>query len=939
MRPHPCTPLVGRSAAAALVLLLACPLGVAHATTHNVGGGASYTTVQAAINVAVNGDTILIAAGTFRGPIDTRGKNLTIRGGGSANTILRPSTGTTGTTVLTISRGETVSLRGVQITGGGQGVEVRGSTLSAQDVLITGNSGGGAGAGVELSEGASGTFTRVDITNNSAGTAFDGGGLIVYDSALTVVDGSWVGNVGGRGGGAHVLRSDLSLDGLLIDGNTARTQGGGIYVDDSSVIDAVDVIVSDNTSSSRGGGVAANDSDLSWSGGAFTGNYSGSAGGGVAVSGQAAAGSVLDADFTNNTALGDGGAVFASTLTISLSDARIQGNSAGARGGGLWTLDAGLTLARLELIANTAVEEGGGATLTRSGSGAAALMTTLVLDGNEASDGGGIYADVPLTVRGLTGGDNRALSGDGGAIWAGSNLVLSRVNLSGDSAAGNGGVAAVDTGNLTVSEASISGASADRGGAFFVLGAGGERHSLTDVLLDDCAASVEGGGLYVDAAASLELGSVEITGCNADFEGGGAHIGSVPALSWVGGGLRDNTAPTAGGASISGSAGLMQQLLIAGNTASTRAGGLQLRTLSGALRVENTAIWENSGAEGAGLALLNRGGSLELRQVSVLANTGDGVNAQGGALTVLNSVLQGNSGAGLRTDAVTSPAAATYTMASGNGADWAGSAAGLSGSTGNRAADCNWASLSRNSDPEDDVLTFGAPSACRDQGDPALTDLDGSRADPGHLGGNNAVDADLDGDGYWLSDGDCADADRSAHPGAAEVWYDGVDNDCSGGSDDDADGDGAPLADDCDDTDPSRFPGADDPVGDGLDQDCDGVDGVGGDGADGGGDGGSADGGSADGGSDGWTTGASDNDNDGYVQGEDCDDADPEVNPGAVERCDNQKDDDCDGYDDDFDAECDKSGSGGCATGGAAGGFAGLLSALALAITASRRRS
>jgi hypothetical protein len=159
---------------AALALLLLCPLGVARATTHNVGGGASYTTVQAAINVAVDGDTILIAAGTFRGPIDTRGKDLIIRGGGSSATILRPSTGTTGTTVLTISRGETVSLRGVQITGGGQGIEVRASALTAQDVLVTGNSGGGAGAGVELSEGASGTFTRVDITNNTAGAAFDG---------------------------------------------------------------------------------------------------------------------------------------------------------------------------------------------------------------------------------------------------------------------------------------------------------------------------------------------------------------------------------------------------------------------------------------------------------------------------------------------------------------------------------------------------------------------------------------------------------------------------------------------------------------------------------------------------------------------------------------------------------------------------------------------
>ncbi|MCO4747725.1 MAG: hypothetical protein KC912_23210 [Proteobacteria bacterium] len=90
-------------------------------------------------------------------------------------------------------------------------------------------------------------------------------------------------------------------------------------------------------------------------------------------------------------------------------------------------------------------------------------------------------------------------------------------------------------------------------------------------------------------------------------------------------------------------------------------------------------------------------------------------------------------------------------------------------------------------------------------------------------------DEDQDGDGYDNVD-DCADDNVNVYPGAAEIPYDGEDNDCSGDEDlTDVDGDGFDSdlvsgGTDCDDDDATVNPDATDDSVDGVDQDCDGTD-------------------------------------------------------------------------------------------------------------------
>ena len=131
-------------------------------------------------------------------------------------------------------------------------------------------------------------------------------------------------------------------------------------------------------------------------------------------------------------------------------------------------------------------------------------------------------------------------------------------------------------------------------------------------------------------------------------------------------------------------------------------------------------------------------------------------------------------------------------------------------------------------------------------------------------------------EGFVGDSSDCDDMDASRNPLQVEVWYDGVDTDCDGWSDFDADFDeydsSAHEGSDCDDSDASVNPGMIDDWYDGVDADCGGEDDY-------------------------------DSDGDGYRSdshdGSDCNDEDPYVNPATPEAW-NGIDDNCVGGIDDF---------------------------------------
>lgn len=195
----------------------------------------------------------------------------------------------------------------------------------------------------------------------SSPTAGDGGGLAVGGPvSVTVADARFTGNSAISGGGIYV-GSDVTsatLDRLIVDGNTADREGGGIYIYSTAQLSDSTIIGNstlDNYSAYGGGGIKLYAASMVMTRTTITENISAGVGGGLFADWFAALTATNVTIDHNDAGYGGGGIFFEFTDPSTLTNCTISDNVAGTSGGGIGSSDADpFTLVHVTVAGNSA---------------------------------------------------------------------------------------------------------------------------------------------------------------------------------------------------------------------------------------------------------------------------------------------------------------------------------------------------------------------------------------------------------------------------------------------------------------------------------------------------------------------------------------------------------------------------------------------------------
>jgi hypothetical protein len=349
--PAPCPtrgalplPALAAALACTLLFVLAAPTPAqGTAWVVNPEGTGDAETIQAAIDSAAYGDTVLVEPGTYLGvhKLDTGYRytaaemksGVTVRSMAGPDSTIIDVTNTRETDYFYAFTGydtdSTTTLDGFKLVGcdgyqggamivyhgrmtirncifyhayagyGGSIAAEEGSAITVEDCVFDSSYSccGQAGAmGVSAS-----TATIRNCTFIGSECAFVGGAIVVGVGSNALIEdnqflGNWASGTGpptrlqgdllGQGGAIYLDGAGaVTISGNLFSGNIAQTQGGAIYINNSPDVTITDNVIVDNNAVGRGGAFYIVDSSPVMSGLTITGNTTGVEGGALYITG------------------------------------------------------------------------------------------------------------------------------------------------------------------------------------------------------------------------------------------------------------------------------------------------------------------------------------------------------------------------------------------------------------------------------------------------------------------------------------------------------------------------------------------------------------------------------------------------------------------------------------------------------------------------------
>jgi hypothetical protein len=225
---------------------------------------ADQPTIQAGINAAKNGDTVLVAPGTYKENINFNGKAITVTSSGGASVTIVDGGGVAPVVTFASSETSTSVLSGFTLQNGyastlaeeGGGIEVEAASPTISNNIIQNNQGINGGGGIGLGF-ASPLIKNNLIRNNTQSSQFSGGigggGISVRGTSTAQIVGNTIQNntwPTAFGGGISLFGAgSVLIEDNLFVGNTCADSGNAIamFNEVSGTIVVQNVFTGNNT--------------------------------------------------------------------------------------------------------------------------------------------------------------------------------------------------------------------------------------------------------------------------------------------------------------------------------------------------------------------------------------------------------------------------------------------------------------------------------------------------------------------------------------------------------------------------------------------------------------------------------------------------------------------------------------------------------------------